>query len=300
MRHSGPMPQRTSAPTQSPDRQLVLASKLREERTNLRRLAETRGWVGGFRAPHRDLVLETDDGETLAASWLPGPAADTAVLLVHGFGAHRAKPAYALLADHLASSVNVLALDLRGHGDSTGRSTLGAEEWRDVAAGVTALRHRGQRTVIAVGLSLGATSVCHALAQRVELDGVVLISGSARHWDLTKPGMRTLHDLWTSTVKRWAWERVGRFRMVAPDQITPYPDPVELLAGVTAPTMVVHGEDDAYFSMEHAELLASAAAGPVELWREPAGFGHAEDGITPAFAARLTHAVTRMATTGTI
>ncbi|MEE8601553.1 alpha/beta hydrolase [Euzebya tangerina] len=293
------MPEETSAPTRPTDRQLVLASKLREERTNLRRLAETRGWVGGFRAPHRDLALATDDGETLAASWLPGPAADTAVLLLHGFGAHRAKPSYALLADHLASSVNVLAIDLRGHGGSTGRSTLGAEEWRDVAAGARALRRRGQRTIVAVGLSLGATAICHALGRRVDLDGVVLISGSARHWDLTQPGMRALHGLWSSTVKRWAWERVGRFRMVAPDQITPYPDPVELLAGVTAPTMVIHGEDDEYFSMEHAELLVNGVAGPAELWREPVGFGHAEDGITPAFAARLTQAITRMATTGT-
>ncbi len=274
------------------DRQLVLAAKLREQRTTWRRLLETRAWVGGHRAPHRTVGLTTDDGVDLAATWLPGPDADgPAVVLVHGFAASRRKPAYAFLADHLAGTANVLALDLRGHGGSAGRSTLGAEEWRDVAAAVAALRARGQRHVVVVGLSLGATSTCHALARGLEVEGAVLISGSARHWDLALPGMQALEALWRSPVKRRLWQGVAGFRMHDPATIPPYPDPSDLLAGIDTPLLVVHGEDDAYFGMDHALALHDAAAGPVALWREPAGFGHAEDGLTPAFCARLAAAV---------
>jgi pimeloyl-ACP methyl ester carboxylesterase len=286
-------------PRTQADRQLVLAGKLREQRTVWRRLAETRGWVGGHRAPHRDVVLRTDDGVALTASWLPGPSAEgPAVLLVHGFAAHRRKPAYAFAADHLAGTVDVLALDLRGHGASEGRCALGAEEWRDVAAGVAALRRRGVRQVVVVGVSLGALATCHALAREVEVEGAVLISGSARHGDLALPGMQTLDALWRSPVRRRLWQLAAGFRMHAIETIDPYPHPAELLEGSTTPLLVVHAPDDAYVGMDHARELVVAAAGPAVLWEEPDGFGHAEDGLTPAFLARLARAVAHLGETG--
>lgn len=275
-----------------PDRQLVLAEKLRARRGPLRRLAETRAWIGGHRAPHRVVELVADDGVRLAASWLPGPTADgTAVVLVHGFAASRRKPAYAFAADHLAGHVDVLSVDLRGHGDSGGRCALGAEEWRDVHAAVAALRRRGARHVVVVGLSLGATATCHALARGLEVDGVALVSGSARHWDTALPGMQVLEELWRHPVKRRAWQALAGFRVLAPDAVVPYPHPAELLAGTTTPVLVVHGADDAYFGPDHADELMAVAAGPAALWAEPAGFGHAEDGLTPGFLTRLADAV---------
>lgn len=279
------------------DRQLVLAAKLRAQRSDLRRLAETRAWLGGHRAPHRRVDLTTDDGVRIAASWLPGPRArGPGVVLVHGFAASRRKPAYALLADHLAGTVDVLSLDLRGHGQSGGRCRLGADEWRDVAAGVAALRDRGTRDVVVVGVSLGATATCHALARGLDVAGVVLISGSARHHDLDLPGMRTLDGLWRHPVKRRVWQLLAGFRMDDPATIPPYPDPVDLLGGTSTPVLVVHGPDDDYFSLDHATALRDAAGGSATLWEEAPGFGHAEDGITPALCARLAAAVTTVVT----
>ena len=92
----------------------------------VRAFLETRGVVGGHHAPHAEVRLLAADGTDLAATWLPGPHADApAVVLAHGFAAHRRKPAYARLADGLADHAHVLALDLRGHGHSRGHTTLG-------------------------------------------------------------------------------------------------------------------------------------------------------------------------------
>ena len=63
--------------------------------------AETRGWLGRHTAASRTVLLETADGVRLDASLLPGPGGRTgpAVVLLHGFNAHRRKPRYAWLAD---------------------------------------------------------------------------------------------------------------------------------------------------------------------------------------------------------
>lgn len=284
---------------QRPDRQLTLATKRRAERTALHRLAEVRGWTGGFRAPHRTVGLTTDDGVELAASWLPGPSKEApAVVVLHGFAAHRRKPAYAALADHLAARANVLAVDLRGHGQSQGACQLGAEEWRDVHAAVDTLRGRGHDRVVVVGLSMGGTATAHALARGLEVDGAALISSSARHWDLSRPGITMLHDLVHAPVKRRVWQAVAGFKMVPPDQIAHYPDPVELVAQTSVPLLIVHAPDDDYFAVSHAEALHAAAGGSATLWIEPPGFGHAEQGITPAFTHRLADAIATLTRTG--
>ena len=51
----------------------------------------------------------------------------------------------------------------------------------------------------------------------------------------------------------------------------------ELAARIApVPLLVVHGDADHYFPVEHAEHLFAAAGEPKELWLEP-GFGHAEN-----------------------
>lgn len=131
----------------------------------MRRLLEVRGLVGGHRAPHVHTRLRAADGTRLVGTYLPSGGDGPAVLLAHGFAAHRSKPSYARLADGMATRMPVLALDLHGH-------------------------------------------------------------------------------------------------------------------------------DDAYFPVDDAQALAGSAGGPAALWLEPPGFGHAEDGLTPAFIGALTDAVT--------
>jgi len=50
----------------------------------------------------------------------------------------------------------------------------------------------------------------------------------------------------------------------------------------------VHGDQDGYFPVDHAQQLYEAAHDPRELWIVP-GFGHAESGAeaTPALLDRI-------------
>ena len=258
----------------------------------VRAFLETRGVVGGHHAPHAHVRVVAADGTDLAATWLPGPTTDApAVVLAHGFAAHRRKPAYARLADRLADHAHVLALDLRGHGHSRGHTTLGDREALDVAGAVAWLRARGHDQVVLVGASMGATSVLHALARGTTAEAAVVISAPAQlEEEPATEAMQRLKRHWESR-----WSRTGlRFglgvRVVPPARWQHPGHPEQFATAVEVPLLVVHGEDDAYFPVRDAEAIAAAAPRSV-LWVEPVGFGHAEDGFTAALADRLGQAI---------
>jgi uncharacterized protein len=262
-------------------------------RTAVRRYLETRGVVGGFERPHATTRLRAADGTDLAGTYLPGPAAaPTAVLLVHGFAANRRKPAYASLADGLSLRFPVLSLDLRGHGGSAGACTLGDREAGDVAAGIDWLRRVGHGSVTIVGLSMGATAALHATSLGAPAEGLVLVSGPA--WFRDPPDsdpLKRLHTIWTRPTARAGMRAVFGVRIAGPAAWRSPPHPVEMIGSITVPLLVIHGSDDAYFPPSDADDLHTAAGGPSTLWHEPAGFGHAEDGITPELIARLSGAI---------
>jgi fermentation-respiration switch protein FrsA (DUF1100 family) len=63
--------------------------------------------------------------------------------------------------------------------------------------------------------------------------------------------------------------------------------PAEAAAQIApTPFLVVHGDQDVYFPVDHAHQLYEAAGDPKELWVIP-GFGHAERGVDKALADRI-------------
>ena len=63
-------------------------------------------------------------------------------------------------------------------------------------------------------------------------------------------------------------------------------EPAQLVEKIEVPLVLIHGEDDHFFSADDAREMFERAAEPKKLIvLEP--FGHAEDGFTPAFATRL-------------
>ena len=278
---------------------------LSSPRSPLTRLLHVRGFGPGFGVPHADVSLRTRDGVRLAGSYLPGQAgtAGPAVLVVHGFGGHRRKPAYAYLAERLNREAAVLAVDLRGHGQSGGDSTLGLAETLDVAAAAAWLRRAGHPWVALIGVSMGATAVlrCAGTAPRGAYDAVCAISAVSR-WGLRdSAAMEHLTKAVTVAAYRKAYRAILGVRIA----VRAWPDasadadkaswplqPVDAVGGIApTPLLLVHGLDDHYFGPQEAVALRDAAGEPVSLWLERAGFGHAEDGFSPPFTQRLTEAV---------
>jgi hypothetical protein len=68
-----------------------------------------------------------------------------------------------------------------------------------------------------------------------------------------------------------------------PPPVPPYEAAVQISP---IPLLIVHGDQDPYFPLDHAEQLYAAARDPKELWLIP-GFGHAESGAQPALIDRI-------------
>ncbi|MGV9600101.1 alpha/beta hydrolase [Streptosporangium sandarakinum] len=122
---------------------------------------------------------------------------------------------------------------------------------------------------------------------RGRVDAVVSVSSPARwYYRGTKP-MRQVHWAIERRLGRWA-TRVGRGTRIRKGGWDPVPlAPYEAAATVTpTPLLVVHGDSDSFFPVEHALQLYDAARDPRELWLEP-GFGHAETAATPELIRRI-------------
>lgn len=126
------------------------------------------------------LMLTTDDAETLAA-WYHPPRNGAVILLIAGAGGTRAstRPYADMLTAH---GFGVLAIDLRGHGESSGRANrLGWNGTHDVGAALDFLK--GQVDVKAVGglgISLGGEVLLGAASAYPTLRAIVSDGATAR------------------------------------------------------------------------------------------------------------------------
>ncbi|WP_425427509.1 alpha/beta hydrolase [Actinomadura meyerae] len=232
------------------------------------------------------LTLFTADGVRIDAGHLRG-ARDVCFVLAHGFTCSWRQPALRRIAGALGRHGGVVAFDFRGHGRSGGHSTVGDREVLDVAAAVAAARRRGYRRVAVAGFSLGGAIAVRHAALHGEVDAVVSVSAPARWYYRGTVPMRRVHWVIERRLGRLA-VRVARGTRIAPKGWDPVPEAPHELAGriAPAPLLVVHGDADAFFPLDHAHQLYEAASEPKELWIEPA-FGHAEVAATPDLINRI-------------
>jgi pimeloyl-ACP methyl ester carboxylesterase len=235
-------------------------------------------------------VLLAADGVRVLARHRPAPAGrrDLAFVVAHGFTGSSSGPVARGMAHVLARSGGVVALDFRGHGGSGGLSTVGDLEVLDLTAAAGWARLLGYRRIVPVGFSLGASvAVRYAALVAGTPDAVVAVSGPSRwHYRGTVP-MRLLHHGVETPIGRVVLA-AGYGTRIAARGWDPWPEPPDALAGrlAPAPLLVVHGDADRYFPLEHAHWLVEAARGRAELWVEP-GFGHAEAAATPELLERI-------------
>lgn len=208
-------------------------------------------------------------------------------MVAHGFTGSWRRPALRRIASWLAAAGGVVSFDFRGHGRSGGVSTVGDREVLDLDAAVGWARELGYGPVATLGFSMGASVVVRHAGLHRGVDAVVAVSGPSRWYYRGTVPMRRVH--WV--IERRLGRVVSRYALgtrVSPAGWDPLPEaPHEVAARISpAPLLVVHGDADRYFPVEHGESLYAAAAQPKELWIEP-GFGHAENAASTDLIRRI-------------
>lgn len=235
------------------------------------------------------LTLHSIDGVRISAGHLPGTDG-LCTVLAHGFTGSWRQPRTRLIAGLLnRCGTGVLAIDQRGHGGSGGRSTLGDREILDVDAAVRHARHLGYERVALLGFSMGGAVVIRHAALRGGVEAVVTVSAPARwYYRGTKP-MRRLHWAVERPAGRLAARLVRKTRVAGGGWPQVPEAPHEVIGRISpTPLLIVHGDADPYFPLDHPRQLDAAARDPHELWIEP-GLGHAEAAVGPPLVRRIAH-----------
>ena len=226
-----------------------------------------------FADPAGSFETLTDDGVRIRGSYLEGKDGKV-FMVVHGLFAHHRAPGFAEAAESLRRFGDVVSIDLRGHGASEGRCTLGNLEALDVAAAVRWVRDRTSDPITLVGFSMGAAASVRAAGGPVKVEEVVSISGPARWRGQRRWAARRTALVWkTPGLPKMAERLIGVH--LDPDWQAS-DEPAEVASAISpASFLVVHGSGDAFFTEEAAAELYERAGDPKQLWIVPGG-GHAE------------------------
>ncbi len=244
------------------------------------------------------MELLTQDGVKINAVHSRSQSTDLCVVLAHGFTNNMRTPHVRAIARGLvAEGIGVLSYDSRGHGRSGGHSTVGDREPLDLDVVVAEARLLGYERVVTCGWSMGGSVVIRHAALRGKAcggfvlshppDAVVSVSALSRWYYRDTAAMRRVHYAIEKPSGRAVAKYVLRTR-IWHQHWDPVPvSPVQCIADVAPlPLLIVHGDQDQYFPLEHPLALAEAAGVGAQLWIEK-GMGHAEKAATPDLVARL-------------
>lgn len=241
-------------------------------------------------------TLTATDGVAISAVHVPDPhgRTDLCLVVVPGFTGNWRQERVQKVIGRLAAFGGIVAIDLRGHGRSGGSTTVGDEEVRDVEAAVVWARALGYRDVVTVGFSLGGAVVLREAALMADgpgrVDAVVSVSAPAFWYYRGTRIMRVAHWLVETRPGRLVMRARGT-RVSSRMWTEPLPLPPHEAAAMLGdtPLLIVHGDVDHYFPLEHPRTIHDSARGSgvrAELWVEP-GFRHAESSISVEVLDRI-------------
>jgi fermentation-respiration switch protein FrsA (DUF1100 family) len=228
---------------------------------------------------YQDVEIETNDSVGLRAWFLPGSAPVCAtVLFLHGNAEN--------ISTHIGSvywlparGFNVLLLDYRGYGASSGTPSFAGIQ-ADIEAAVRYLLGRtdvGRRRIVVFGQSLGAAAAIYYVAHSAHRTAIRALIAESAFSGYAEIAREKMASFWLT----WPFQWVPQLTVP-----TRY-DPLAAVGGVSPiPLLIVHGEQDRIIPVEHGERLYAAAREPKELWRV-AGAGHIETFTSERWRERL-------------
>lgn len=209
------------------------------------------------------LTLTTRDGVSLE-TWYAPPQNGAVIVLVHGSGNSRENVRdYAeMLHRH---DYGVLALDMRGHGESDGQTNLlGWEGSRDVGAAVAFLEHQSDVDAIGgLGLSLGGEVLLGAVSEFPAIQAVVSDGATYR-------SLEELHSLpgrdniLTAIPNFFMYFAVSIFTRDAP----PLPI-IDSITGVDHTRFLLIAAGNVANEIDYNTLFAGAVGARADLWIVP-------------------------------
>ena len=193
----------------------------------------------------------------LGGWWMPSKIQSArCVILIHGFG--DAKVGAIAFAPMLsAMHLNILAIDLRAHGQSEGKfTTAGVYEQHDVCEVITQLKNllpEQTKQVMLFGISMGAAV---AAATAILRDDITHLLMESPYASFAQAAMQHAQVLGApgGFIQRWAFASAQQTANVDFATVRP----VDLIVKVPCKLMVIQCEKDVFVTQEHRQLIDAA------------------------------------------
>lgn len=216
---------------------------------------------------YEDVAFTTADGLTIRGWFMPAAKPSSRTLLIcHGLGANRTNfLTFTPVGDAL--DANILMFDFRGHGDSDGHTvTFGYWEKLDILAAAEFLRRdksEQSRQLFALGISMGASSLTQAAADiDPPFDAVILDSCFASATELTDNILGAVPPLMRPCLTVPGVPIASLHAGCRMNEVRP----IDRIASIRAPLLIIHAKGDLLIPVEHAERLFSRAVDPKLKW----------------------------------
>lgn len=220
----------------------------------------------------KDIRLKTEDKIVVSLNHYSSDKRDTVLIICPGcFMCKDAKP-FLNMAEDFFEHIDVIAMDFRGHGKSSGLFTFSAKEHLDLKAVVDYAKKRYEK-IILLGFSLGAATAIIYTEKHKGIDGVIAVSAPT---DFEKIENHFLKK--EAVVPAMEKFEFGKSPTLRPGNITLKKiKPIDVVSKISpVPILFLSGGKDPIIHYWHAEKLFEHAREPKKLTVFQDGF-HAED-----------------------
>jgi len=205
-------------------------------------------------------TVTTADGIRIAFDHYHHSNSATVLIICHGFFKSKATPTFQRLSQVLAVDRDVIAMDFRGHGNSSGLFTFSAHEQADVEA-VLQWAHARYARIALMGFSLGgAVAITTASRHPQLIQYLIAVSAPSDFKDIE-------FQWWTPHAMKTGLRGLERGSGCRPGNLFLKKErPLDAVTKLDAiPKLFIHGTKDVIVGLEHSRRLYAAASDPKRL-----------------------------------
>ena len=215
-------------------------------------------------------AVSTTDGVTVSLDVYGHGARNAVVIICPGFFQSKDTPTFQRMSQTLTGKYDILAMDFRGHGRSSGLYTFSAREGADFEAVLLWARERYQRIGV-LGFSLGAAIAINTVSRHQDIvQSLVAVSAPCAFEDID-------FKFWTPEAIRTGMQGLESGAGCRPGSLLLKKErPIENVQKLKAiPVLFIHGTRDVIVGIQHSRRLYAAAPGQKRLETIEGG-SHAE------------------------
>lgn len=201
-----------------------------------------------------EIKLKTKDGIIIAVNHYINDS-DSVVILAPGWFMTKDSKSFVEMSEEFSKYADVLSMDFRGHGNSSGFYTFTSKEINDISTVINFAKEKYKKIYL-VGFSLGGAMVLIAGARYKFITKIISISPPISFDKIENHVWKK--EAWLPTLQKCElkrWISIRPSLNLACKKIKP----IDIVEKITCPTLFLAGEKDPTVYSWHTELLYKKA-----------------------------------------